>query len=608
MLQSPPKRRKIDPSLSQTNNGTTIDTGHPTTPRRASYLSPTKSSLARSHPHLLTRSSRRAVTEPRGKLLRDEILGRHDHVSVEVPKTVAPVARSRNLEVSLDLSATKANENPSKEESTVLSEESTTKRVDQAAGNERPALKERQPAQRTTWETSGFSEEPASPAILPKLVPRKETDARPVSRGGSGEPELPPTPVELGLSPAPERPRGLASSSSPRSSKMNSKSGRWRAESRGPVTSSPLKPRAPPAVEPYDVDDENMDDDVQEAPESELGEAQGHNEAMSERRGEQESDLESLKRRLQQLKKENEQLQTAIEDDNNLSEEAVSILQQSLVEDAALRSFGDLGDGGEMSSHLTLFAPGNLQLTARTETKVIRDRTKIIHVLKIEAPPQWLPDAFSCVFEVVVDAKHAQVEHVELKEVMSRARLTRTAKGEIFKWVNDRLEHPLHRLDVGGLIWGIGRWFSAAVERAQVFQWLDIKYNRSSSDESQRNEDDKNQQLTQDRAIELARYLEMTQMAAVDAEMTVTAGGKKFRRKVMLSWGIHLDWAGGLLSEIQISTSGIPQKAEPGLRTIFASLIPTLGVKGAFENIWTLIHGDGDEFALGSTLKGKKKG
>ncbi|KIW33633.1 uncharacterized protein PV07_00469 [Cladophialophora immunda] len=607
MLHSPPKRRKIDPSLSQTSNGTGVANGQPTTPTRASYRSPTKSSLARSHPHLITRSTRRSVTEPRGKVLRDEILGRHDHIP-EVPRTVSQVARRRDLDSPVDVSAAQANENQSSQESTALQKESTPSKAGQASDDERPALKERQPAQHTARERTESGEGPATPAILPKLVPRKETDARAVSRGASGEPELPPTPVELGLSPAPERPRGLASSSSPRSSKMSSRSGRWRDGSRGPITSSPLKPRAPPAVEASNDDNESMQDDAQEAPESELDEGQEHSEAVPEQSEEQVPTLESLKRRLEQLQKENEQLQAAIDDDNDLSQEIVSMLQQSLFEDRSLRSFDYIDGGGEMSSHLTLFAPGNLQLTARTETKVIRERTKMIHSLKLEAPPPWYPDAFSCAFEVVVDAENVQIEHVELKEVMSRARRTKTTRAEIFKWVNDRLEHPLHRLDVSGLIWGIGRWFTAAVERAKVFQWLDNKYNTPSSNQGQQHEDDNDHELTQDRAIELARYLDMTQNAAVDAETNVTAGGKKFRKKVILSWAIDIDWAGGPLSQIQVSVSGIPPKAEPGLRTIFGSLIPSLGVKGAFENIWMLIHGDSDEFKFGGTSKDKQKG
>ncbi|KIW90745.1 uncharacterized protein Z519_08528 [Cladophialophora bantiana CBS 173.52] len=606
MRQSPPKRRKIEPTQSQTTNGAATDNGQPTTPTRASYLSPTKSSLARSHPHLITRSSRRSVTEPRGKLLRDEILGRSDHIP-EAPKTASQVARPQSVGLSIGASFVPANQNPSKRDLSELVKGSTTS-IGQPTEKGRPALKERQPAKQTAWERSAPSQEPSSPVILPKLIPRKETDDRPVPRGASGEPELPPTPVELGLSPAPERPRGLASSSSPRDSKMSRRSGRWGSKSRGPLTSSPLKPRAPPAVEPSDEENESMQYDVQEAPESETEEAQRNNEEMTEESGRQASSLDSLYRRLQQLKKENEQLQAAIDDDDDLSEETVSMLRQSLLEDRLPRSFEFTDGGANWLSHLTFFAPGNLQLNAQTETKAFKDRTKIIHLLKVEAPPPWPPDALSCVFEVVVDAQTATVEHVDLKEAMGRARRTKSTKTEIYKWVNDRLEHPLHRLDVGGLIWGIGRWFNAAVERAKIFHWMNIKYNRSSAHVEHQNEDDGDRQLTQEKAIELARYLDMTENTAVDAEVTATAGGKKFRKKVMLIWTMNIDWAGGLRSDIQTTFSGIPQKAEPGLRTVFCSLIPTLGVKGAFENIWSLLHGDGDEFRSNSELKGKKKG
>lgn len=57
------------------------------------------------------------------------------------------------------------------------------------------------------------------------------------------EPELPPTPTELGLEPPPERPKGLLFSSPSR---------RARKKGGSSVKSSPLKPRDPPPEKPPD--------------------------------------------------------------------------------------------------------------------------------------------------------------------------------------------------------------------------------------------------------------------------------------------------------------------------------------------------------------------
>src|SRR6202000_1968331 len=110
----------------------------------------------------------------------------------------------------------------------------------------------------------------------------------------------------------------------------------------------------------------------------------------------------------------------------------------------------------------------------------------IMHILRIEAPAPWLPNALSCVFEVAVDAENAQIEHVELKDaMMAVTRRRKSSRDDIYKWVDDRSEQPLHRLDVSGMVWGMGRWFDAAVERAKVFRWIDLKYNRFSFDVNQ---------------------------------------------------------------------------------------------------------------------------
>ncbi|KIW64400.1 hypothetical protein PV04_09335 [Phialophora macrospora] len=609
MLQSPAKRRKLDHVQPRSVDNAGHEGAQPTTPTRASYLSPTKSSLARSHPHLITRSTRRSLTEPRGRALRDEILSARPQPA-QASETVLKIQQPQGLDGAGDSAPRHGNDAASETYLDGTAEE-TTVGLNAAQGNEhdRTPLNERQPAYERQRERSTSSEDPTPPIILPQLVSRKEPSARPVSPGQLGEPELPPTPVELGLSAAPDRPRGLALSSSPRGSKMSRGSAKRRARSAALPSSSPLKAKALQASKSdnEEATEEATQDDIREASESEPEEAQQQeNVGESIALKEQHSTLKSLQEQLEQLRQDHQRLQEAIDGNNDLSEETLAMLRQAVVQNDALQISKTSNDGDNIA-YLTLFTPANLQLSSHTETKLIKDRTKIIHRVKVEAPPPWLPNALTCVFEVAIDAENAQIEHVELSEVMlAVTRRTKSTKSEIYKWVHDRLEHPLHRLDVSGLVWGMGRWFNAAVERAKVFRWIDLKYKRSRHHAGGQI-DEKDEEWTRQTCIELARYLDSTQNSAVDADVTVTSGGKKYRKKLMLNWQIDLDWAGGLTSNIQISASGIPLKAEPGLKTIFCSLVPKLGVKGAFQNIWSLIHSEAEEYKFDSAKGLRKK-
>ena len=472
-----------------------------------------------------------------------------------------------------------------------------------SAGHRRSPLKERQPTQEQIRQESVSSDEPASPVIIPKLVPRKAAVPGSVHRARTGEPELPPTPIELGVTMAPERPRGLASSSSPRVSKSGSR--RRGTRSGGPSTSSPLKPKSRPSAqaENGEADKEAAAQEVvREALESELELPQQEDEDDPTELREQRAIVESLQEQMERLQRDIQQLQGAI-DLETPSEEVLALLRESAAEDGSL----DKGKQGSISAYLNLFAPGNLQLTSRTETKVVDERTKIIHTIRVEAPPPWLPNALSCIFDVMVDAENVQVEGIEIRDsTMAVTRRTRPTASRIQTWAQIRTQSPLYGLDVGGMIGGIGRWFDAAVERAKVYHWIDQEYNRAALGKDDQNDGQANN-LTREVCIELARHLDSSQHTAVDADLTVL-GTRQVRKKMMLNWEIKLDWTGDVKSDIQISTTGIPRKAEPEMRTIFSGLLPKIGVKGAFTNAWNLIHTEGDEIKLGvATERGKRK-
>lgn len=537
--------------------------------------------------------------------MRDEILNQKPAAS-KAPKGVSRSTQSQTAdEAAKEPGSTQMDENIAYTELTATSEELGTTNTDQHAAAPRSPLRERQPGRANIAGKRQFGEEPLPPFIMPTLVRRKDPGARRPSRSGSSEPELPPTPVQLGSSSVHHRPRGLASSCSPKGSKSKSGEHRRRMRSGGSVISSPLKQKAQMPAEPESQSTESAQDHVEEAPESEPERpTEGNDEESSAELQDKHNNLHSLREKLQQLKRETEQLQTVIEKDGDLNEEDLSLLRQIIIEDGTSRGkFNKPSDLGENTlSYLTLFTPGNLQLTSQIRTKIVKGRTKMIYFLRIAAPPPWLPNALSCVFEVAVDAEDVRVEDIRTNEAMSVGHRTKSTRAEIYKWVNDRLDHPLHRLDVGGIIWGMGRWFGAAIERARIFQRLDRKYNKLEEET-----EEQNGELTATQGVELKRYLEMTQLQIIDKDLTVTAGGKRFKKKIMLIWNIDLDWTGGLTSNIHVAISGIPSRAEPGLKTVFCELVTSKGVVGAFERVWELIHGEGEELTAAGMQKGKRK-
>lgn len=593
MLRSPAKRRRLDKSTAGTDSGADIEPSlnqQPTTPTRASYLSPTKSSLARSHPHLVSRSTSRPENGPRGRQLRDEILRPTSEPSETLSATVSlPPFATNHIDQS---------ERGTSEDQTATNSAHTAS--DNAPNQTKPSTRprshyrEQQPVSRTR-RSATVEEEPLPHLFKPILVPKPSSASRPGSRNRSEELDLPPTPVQLGISTMPDRPRGLASSSSPRGSKSGSGK-RRRRRTEGPITSSPLKPKAPARIG-GESDGRNVEDLlVIEALESELDDSQNmevsaldgtsqENEPndLAAELAEKDSTLRTLHKRLEKLKMEVSKLDAAVENDQ-IDDDVMSLLLSSPAEggDAWLPSSDAARDEEKAIRYLSLFSPGDLRLTTSTETKKVSGRTKIVHTLGLTAPPPWPFHAFTFAFEVVVDAKDARVEEVSRIYTPAHPRRNGPTMG-IHKWVWQRLDHPLHKLDVGGVVWGLGKWFAASTERAGIFRQLDVQYNISSS----ANAIEIGKYLTEREAITLVPYLHRTQI-----QINVPGQNKRPKKKILLVWNINIDWTSELKSAIKIAASGVSAKTGRDLAEVFASILPSKGVAAAVEHVLTLLRGD----------------
>ena len=399
MLQSPAKRRKItaDTSIPVTDENTNSN-ATPTTPTRASYLSPTKASLARSHPHLVSNKNGRALTEPRGRLLRNELLRNRDQ---HTPQTEKPQSTSTE----------EWKENAAAQRPVARSETATEVKSAPSAVAKPPRP---QALAQTRTSKDSASPEPVSPTIIPRLV-KKSADplTRSAPRPRSNEPNLPPTPVQLGLDPQPDRPRGL-SSSSPGGSKSGSGRQRVRALNGQKVTSSPLKPKGrPPLV--HDMESElDMPREVQD---SQMATSDNAQEEIPEELQEKHRTIRNLKLELSKLKAETSDVEDALGANDLPEAPAKNKALMGLFKDTTRTpTNGDWQQEHDItisrSPYRELFSPGNLQLQVTTTTKMMGGHAKIQHRVSLTPPSPWPSNFFATNFEVLTDAEEATVENV----------------------------------------------------------------------------------------------------------------------------------------------------------------------------------------------------
>ena len=282
------KRRKISPSPlveSNARQGQTRWTqaaeeavqtnGDRTTPTRASYMTPTKASLARFHPGLLppltstgsrSPSKRRAPSQARRKLGKAGLWnGTSDEVktatiSEQQPHDSIPRTNGR-LNGRSGSDAGRQQTLDSEHVNAGAQSQGTRRALRNGDANVFPAIRVpklpqdiRASPPPVSPEALDLIQEPVNgqlgqglteaPVRQPLLHQIREgpssPTARRIERDDDGEPRLPSTPSQLGLEPPPEPPKGLQSSSPSRRSKRRKRSA---------LESSPLKPREEPFKE-----------------------------------------------------------------------------------------------------------------------------------------------------------------------------------------------------------------------------------------------------------------------------------------------------------------------------------------------------------------------
>jgi hypothetical protein len=444
----------------------------------------------------------------------------------------------------------------------------------------------------------------------------------PASQHDGNEPELPPTPTQLGLSPKPTRPRGLAANSSPSSRG----SGRHRLRNGQVVTSSPLKPIGRMAATQEKEMGETTDSPVaEEVSEADSGQHVAQAEDESNLRDEIErpaNDDEvlvniSTKRKIRddvrsqllRLRAEMAQLETVLntgaDAERDLEPHLLALLSTpnlscdpSFTEAEARPTLNTIKDpvalGINPLAFLRAFAPGDLRLTTTSKRTFLRGsggRIYQAHILNISAPPPWPPHVFNATFRVTCD--------VEAKAIVSITGANiRPSHGagikELRHWMEARLRSPLHKFDVGTLVWGLGIWWKEAVARAQFFHHIDITKANTTTEPHVPFLPNKTVAPTDVQA--LIPYIGKSFVELIPAEpysnRASTNEARKYRQtRLLLKWDLELDWAGEVHTEIDVAGTKVSAQGQEGVRQVFPELMKRNGLDAAVRQIVRLCGG-----------------
>lgn len=593
MSQPSPKRRRV--SLEQMVENEVLQARSvPSTPRRASYRSPTKASLQRSHPHLLQRHQYSPGNQPAQSLL-DRVL------SLPEPQDKATGSQE-------GLAESNADENQVLEDATERPQPTADATV-----RERAPLRTRQPSTRTSVQHALEDDDGVFP-LTPQLVKSSHSRRRELSLSPDhGEHSLPPSPVQLGLVPPLSPPRGL-SSSSPRGSRSGSGRSRLRMRERRSVTSSPLKPRsrnvAPPAMtqEPSDV--------VEEAPESE---AVLVDDTPEEIRVRQET-LQNLQAQTRQLLANAKRLEFAVDKDSVFpaiddDPAFVDLIKGAGMARTVQDNLFDLAPAKVPSEkellHLNLFSP-DLLLDTKARTKIVDGSTKVLHTISLSAPAPWLPHTLNTEFQVVTDPETLRVNTIKLLDTTRPDGMSH----ELHTWIKSRLANPNTRTDLAGLTWGIGNYFASAIRRAKIFHDLSTRYAHNGLEAPHLEQplfdtfrSTKQIHLSHNEALTLTPYLTTTQLE-LHIPTTATDPIPALTAKVLAIYRIHLRPDSSTHDVWDIVTSGVPATAQRAARGLFRKLCRKQGFERAFDTVWELLgrHDGSEEDAMGEAVAGALRG
>ncbi|PWY64750.1 hypothetical protein BO70DRAFT_346835 [Aspergillus heteromorphus CBS 117.55] len=486
--------------------------------KRVSYQAPTRPSLARSHPVILERSAggspgkiprkvKQAGTRALG--LRDRKALRPSLTSAASP--LGPLKRNKQSPAS-SLSGRRSSglgafAAPPRRVSTRItasdlifrSPVATQESIAEATPIDTPENQLASELDSATAEVdlSGDLNEPSFQQIL-------------------DEPDLPPTPTQLGLERPPGRPKGLLSSS------PSSQQGTWgRRNTEGP-DQTPSKLRS--------VDHGGSEESAQSGLALDRASFPAPTLKKRKLRGALLSELQQLKKDVAELETWSKNLgQDDLDSSSNKNNKSdnnsdpdltkltallatvypiqpaqttyhsndasISSLISSLLpfavksppqhppETPLINPFA-LQEHAQTEQYLTALAPLNLAASSpsiSTSAPDLVDR----HTLKFSAPPPFPSIRYKISVTYDVDPG---IQSLVSLSVLSPAEGSDARIPEyLWRWIDSRLANPLLRLDVSGLCWGINRYWEALVSRAELWSHMEKQHAAVISGHSQWN-------------------------------------------------------------------------------------------------------------------------
>ncbi|OJD15795.1 hypothetical protein AJ78_03975 [Emergomyces pasteurianus Ep9510] len=546
MLDSPAKRRRSNSSsaiaVSTLNtdqqhphvNG--VDIQQPQRPSRASFQSPTRASLSRSHPDVLSRvlsrsPAKKAQQRPVSRGRQSASIGGG---GVEVRRSGA---RGSRLPRPSSLSGTSAFVTDLPIRQSIPELDSLSPRRESSV----PVSASQPPRRSSQRSRVSFSAEPRS--LL--SAPRSPTRVKDVGRGqmveesvdngrptrsssspneGTGEPELPPTPTELGLETLPNRRRGGLSSSSP-SYRVEKK--RKRRMRDGVQNPSPLKPKD------TDLARDNAGDRIASPrillPEEEVPdefEAKTKlRDALAAQLSRLKEDIAKIEYETQRYEKPDEFPAPDEEAINNLMEllttsnptcqpppppppspPPVSSLLSFLLPFSSSRFIPPIEPAPppslspplenpfalqqpvDSTSYLTLFAPLTLSAHTSTTTSIPNLPTSThepssasppitqTHNITLSAPSPFPAQLFQVSINLQTNPERQAVVSISIPSLHDtdiQLRSNQTIPTPLSSWLQTRLSNPLLQRDISGLCWGVSRYWEADVSRAKIWAQLE---------------------------------------------------------------------------------------------------------------------------------------
>ncbi|ETN42183.1 uncharacterized protein HMPREF1541_04124 [Cyphellophora europaea CBS 101466] len=585
MSQRPSKRRRLSEEPSALDRHTvSYSRSAPATPRR-SYQSPTKASLQRAHPHLVRSNKPSQPSQDHRRLLEHVLSGATDPKDTDSTNNTAPADQSEDAAAALSpghiLKGWARNA---------------------GGGSQQRGLSLSHELQ--DEHDSGY-------AGVPRLVKSSQSRRRQFSLSSDeGDSALPPTSVQLGRDPPPERPKGISTSSSPRGPRSGGGRHSSRLRNSESVTSSPLKPKSRNSRAYQMAKGDEARELADKAPKNAPNGDNNHDKADDEQDvpneiKEKEDILKALRNQQQTLLASSKTLETAVDTES---------IAQAVERDA---SFINLIKSAGMACtlqepcfdykparvpmdrqllHLNLFAPGALVLSTKTSVRLVSGHTKVFHRVKVSAPPPWPPHTFSAIFEIVTDPENIIVERISYID----DRQAEGVSNELYLWIKHRLAHDLLRTDLAGLIWGLGEYFSAAVDRAKALLAVRREYVEDADQDDEGGISTvQTRKLTGHQALALSHHITDTSIT-IDLPSSEpesnsqrsTRQTDRFSPKVLASWRIALTPISEATSMLEIIPSGVPDSTAQAATSLFAKLAKVDNFETAFTAVWGILTGE----------------